>query len=454
MRIFCGPQNGVLFLIFLAVTAFVAFADSSLAQVHTEMRMFSDSFISPEFEATQKSNYQFVGARLRTESFSEENLKMDIAGGVAVGEPLLNYLNFSEIFIESSQNQNETFYFGRKKMQWSELDSRWDLGIWEPVFKWNPLSAERQGLTGIFWQVERPYFTLALFASPIYLPNQGPNFDIENGRFVKGNPWFRRPPETIRIWDEATEIEYKLQKPDEAQVVLQNSFGIRIAFGETKNLRGQLSYTYKPVNQLAMGYDGNLDIAQLKGIVNIHPQVFYHSLAGADLSYKTGDIRAGLSGLYDHTNNDYVFEEKNLTRSVFADSLLVSPFIEWFQGSWGLAFQHLDMIGGGTKEEGELASSTREPLMIKYPFQQADQITLMSNLFKRHKLNTKISYLHSQKNNFDLVRFSSRFDLSTLWSIVAEMQLLKAGSSTIDNQNEIAQFANNDRFMMGVTYVF
>ncbi|WP_347357481.1 hypothetical protein [Bdellovibrio sp.] len=419
------------------------------------MRLFSDSFISPTFESAEKTNYQFVGAQIKTDPFSEDSLKMDVAGGVAIGAPLLNYLNISEFYVQSRQSETETFYLGRKKMLWNELDTRWDLGVWEPLFKWNPLNAENQGLTGLFWQVDKPYYTLVLFASPLYIPDQGPSFEIEDGTFVKGNPWFRRPPESIRIWQEATAIDYKFEKPSESQVVLQNSFGLKLSFGDPQGLRGQVAYTYKPANQLAVGYEGNLNVAELKGAVNLQPQVFYHSLVGGDISYKYERFRFGVSGLYDKPSKDDIFEEK-WTHPVFEDAVLVSPFIEWATGAFGVAVQHLDIVGGQVKEEGELASDKRAALMTRYPYQEATQVSVMGNFSfrKTKRLMTKLSYTHSEKNKFDLIRVSARFRVSGLWSFIGEAQLVKADPADKDNQNEIAQFVNNDRLMLGAAYVF
>ncbi|HWU44812.1 MAG TPA: hypothetical protein VN132_15275, partial [Bdellovibrio sp.] len=231
------------------------------------MKLFSDSFISPEFEATQKNNYQFVGAQLKTESFSEDSLRMDISGAVAMGAPLMNYLNITEFYYQNKQSNSESFFIGRKKMLWSELDSRWDLGVWQPVFKWNPLAPEEQGLSGIFWQVDKPLFSFVLFASPLYFPNQGPSFEVENGDFTRGNPWFHQPPQSVRIWNEATAMQYRFDQPNETQVVLQNSYGTKISFGEAQNFRTQLSYLYAPDNVLALGYKGSLDLSTLKGNV-------------------------------------------------------------------------------------------------------------------------------------------------------------------------------------------
>ncbi len=446
-----GTTILTLALVFLAALA----PKAAFAQVQTEMRLFSDSFVSPTFEATQKTNYQFVGAHLKTDPFNDELFKMDIAGGVAVGAPLLNYLNISEFYIQTETGDTETFYLGRKKMMWSELDARWDLGVWEPLFKWNPLNPERQGLTGLFWQVDKPYYTLMLFASPFYIPDQGPSFEIENGSFVKGNPWFRRPPESIRIWSEATQIDYEFERPKESQVVLQSSYGAKISFGDPQNFRAQVSYIYKPVNQLAIGYQGMLDLAELKGAVTLQPQVIYHSLAGADMSYKWKRFRVGMSGLWDRPSKEEVFDSQ-WTFPVYQDALMLSPFMEWSYGSWAVSLQHLDILGGEVSEKGELADPNRAPLMARYSFKQAQQLAIMHSYgFSRSsRLITKVSWTHSDKNAFDLIRLSSRYRLSNAWSFIGEAQLVKAGEVAAIDQSEIAQFQNNDRLMLGAAYVF
>lgn len=455
MPFYAKTRLRALFFVFLTTTVLFFWSGPLWAQVQTEMRLFSDSFLSPDFEATQKTNYQFVGAQLKTDPFTEDILKMDISGGVALGAPLLNYLNISEIYVQNRQSETETFYIGRKRMLWNELDGRWDLGVWEPLFKWNPLSPEHQGLTGLFWQVDKPFYTLTLFASPIFVPDQGPSFEIENGSFVRGNPWFRRPPESIRIWSEATAIDYRFDRPNESQVVIQNSFGMKLTFGDPQGLRTQLSYANKPANQLAVGYEGNLDVSKLKGAVDLQPQVFYHSLTGLDVTYRSDKFRMGLSSLLDRPNKDMTFESK-WTHPVLQDALLVSPFVEWSNGSIGWSLQHLEVYGGKVSEKGDLADPKRAALMVRYPFQQAQQVAFIFNqtLGKKRRLLSKISLTHSEKNSFDLIRVSARLRLSGLWSLVGEAQLVRADMLTPENQNEIAQFVNNDRFMLGAAYVF
>jgi len=451
---FSRPSLGTLILSLVGSAMALLTPHFAFGQVRTEMKLFSDSFISPEFEATQKNNYQFVGASLKTEPFSDAPLKMDISGGVAVGSPLLNYLNISEFYLQSRQSDSTTFYVGRKKMLWSELDARWDLGVWEPLFKWNPLSPERQGLTGIYWQIDKPQYTFMLFASPFYIPSQGPSFEIQDGGFVKGNPWFHNPPQSVRIWDEATEMQYHMNQPSTSEIVMQNSYGAKLSFGDPQGFRVQTSYIYKPDNALALGYQGSLDLSTLKGSVELKPQVFYHSLTGADVTYKWNRFRVGVSGIWDRPTKEKVFDEVEWTQPVFEDAFLVSPCNEWDKGVWALNFMRLDIYGGKVTEVGE--NQANEPLTNLYPFYQANQVSVLNNWYlgKGRRLMSKVSFTQSDKNDFQLLRVNARLRMSGLWTFFGEMQMLKAGPTDKNNQNDLAQFANNDRLMFGASYVF
>ena len=444
-----------IFLIFLGL---MAGALPARAELRTEMKLFSDSFISDAFDSSQKTNYQFFGARLKTEDTSPEKkdiLHMDLSGGVAFGAPLLNYLNFTEFYVQLQVADDQTFSVGRKKLNWNDLDARWNLGVWEPVFKWNPLTPQRQGLMGLFWELDRKNYGFTLFASPLYLPDEGPSYEINNGQFENGNPWFHRPPDSIHIFNETTKIEYNLQKPNEGDVILQRSYGAKLRLGDPQALLFQLSQIYKPENQLALGYNGVLDIPRDRGVVDLQPQVFYHSVTGADLTYKFYNWRIGTSAMYDRPDQNNVFDSK-WTHPVFQNALLLGSFVEAYYRNFKVYFQRLDISGGNVTEQGDLANPNRAPLTTIYPYRQANEVGMAAQyqFARTRKLIGSLSYTRSDKNDFSLIRFNTRLKLSNLWSLYSEMQLIEAGPVSINNQNDIAQFANNDRFLIGAAYVF
>ena len=380
---------------------------------------------------------------------------MNIDGAVAFGAPMMNYLDISEFYFQTKTSETEKLFIGRKLMTWSELDSRWNLGLWQPLFQWNPLNPEAQGMSGIFWQAERIGYAISIFASPIYIPNQGPTFEIVNGQFVPGNPWFRRPPESVRIFSESTRVDYNFEKPNESHVVIQTSYGARMQIGSADATLLRLSYMYKPSNELALGYAGILNTGTLRGVVDLKPVVFFHALTGIDLTHSWNGLRIGISGVLDRPQKDIEFEER-WTHPQMSDAYLISPYIEYGRPDFLVSLQSLNVYGGEVRDVGDMASADRAPLTMIYPYQQAIKMTLKNRIQFRamQQITSQVSYTASQKNDFDYVQWGLNYRLSSLWSVFSELDLLKAGDTTMANQNEIAQFKNDDRFMIGAAYVF
>jgi hypothetical protein len=120
-----------------------------------------------------------------------------------------------------------------------------------------------------------------------------------------------------------------------------------------------------------------------------------------------------------------------------------------------MSLEALDIKNGETTESGPLASSTRASITSRYPFQQAYQLGLdMHNRIFRKKIETKLSYISSQKNQFQLVKLNSRVDLDQRWSMSAELLTVDASDLSKENRNEIAQYTNNDQLAFGVNYDF
>lgn len=443
--------------LFLGLLTLLAGVGSAEARVVSELRLLNDSFLSPAFDSDNKSNYQFLGAAFQSEDRGEDGLQIDIRSAYAFGEPLMSYINLSELYYRTRFDQKQEFALGRRRMTWSELDARWNFGLIEPVFKWNPLSPERQGLSGLFWQTDPANVRISLFGSFLYLPDQGPSFDLnENGEFERGNPWFSRPPDSLRVLSEASKIEYRFQKPNESQIVLQPSYGARLEIGTESPWKARASHLYKPANQLALGYDGVLDIARDRGVVEIQPAVILHTVTSLDLAYQTKRVHVGIGAALDHPTEETKFEER-WTAPRFSDAYLVSPFIDYrIDRSWTVSAQAIDISGGEVTEEGALASPGRPAITTRYPFQQAAQVSLaFDRSFKGHRrLSMRGSYMTSQRNQFELLRAEARYELSRLWSMQAEMQLVAAEELTKENRNAILPFNNNDRLQVGVGYAF
>lgn len=426
------------------------------AELRSELRWSSDSFLSPAYDQAGPGTSQFVGAAFHNID-PEADLRVDLRGAYASGSPLLSYFNVKEFSYQAKINRQQQFAVGRRKVDWSELDRRWNYGLIEPVFKWNPLDPESQGLTGFFWQTKAKNLSLTLFGSFFFIPEQGASFEIDSdGRFVRGNPWFRRPPDTIRIFSQVSQIEYNFDRPREADIVFQPSYGAKLElFADTPWLL-RLSGFYKPMNQLALGYDGVLDIPRDRGSVEIMPSVIYHQVLAADLVYRSSRFRVGASGIYDLPSTENTFEER-WTRPVFSEATILSPFVDVLLSSdWTLRLQRLQVFGEEVAEEGPLADPSRASITSRYPYREANEVGIeySHSVSRSRSLDLRSSYMWSDENSFQLIRLGGRLALTNDWSIQSELNLVQAEELSSTNRNDIAEFRNNDRFVMGVGYAF
>lgn len=420
-----------------------------------EMRLWTDSFISENYAATIDKNFNFVGVRLDNMTDPESKLKADVRAGFAVDAPILNFFNISELYY-----QRDNFSFGRKKSSWSELDSRWNLAVWEPVFRWNPLIPESQGLTGAFYTLATQNWEWETMASPFFIPEQGPNFSFNpQGELEPLSPWFSQPPTAIRITaeGETTPISYNISKPKVSDVVFQYNLSTRLRYQE-KGFSGQVSYAVKPMNQLPLAYYGNNDIAGDQAPVEIITSIQYHELAGLDLYFKNEAVTIGLSALHDHPLNEAKFQDSDKwTRPIYQDASLLSPYLDFrFSKGFEVRLQHLQISGGDIAEVGPRASADRLAFSKRYPYREAESIGLSyqgRNMFGT-PWQTQLSYTVSQKNKFDILRWGGQISWNRQWTAFSEVLLVRAEASSMTNPSDIGEFDNHDRVLVGVGYVF
>ena len=390
----------------LILSLLLAFGWPVHAEVRSEIRLSSESFLSPAYDTAGPANAQFFGAAFATLD-SEDPLKVDLRGAYSSDAPLMSYMNVKEFAYITSVGEDQRFSIGRKRERWSELDRRWAFGLIEPVFRWNPLAPEGQGLTGLFWGVGEGSVRLSLFGSLFFIPEQGASFEIDSeGRFVRGNPWFRRPPDSIRIFSTTSQIEYNFDRPREADIVFQPSYGARLEILREKEWVWRASGFYKPMNQLALGYTGILDIPKDRGSVEIQPSVVYHQVLASDLIYQSRRWRAGLSAIYDKPSDENPFSSE-WTRPVYHVATLGSIFLDTrISPDWIFSLQTMGIEGGEITEEGKWASEDRASITSRFPYRQASSVALeyQHRLSQRRRLQLRTSYLWSGLEKFQLVR--------------------------------------------------
>ncbi len=262
------------YCLFLLISVGPLFTHS---EILGEAQLQGLSFISEDFENTKKTNYGFFGVSLKSYNAQEDAFKINLKGQYAVGEPILSYLNVKEVFFtlqtQTDAQSNSKIHIGRKLNDWSRVDEKWNLGLFQPQFRWNPLDVESQGLLGFFWEVKTGNLKITFLGSPLFIPDQGANYELKDGQFSAANPWFSAPAQNIYFQNTLLPIDYNIQKPETQDVINQRSFAIQIRYKTDSDYYVNSSAAYQPSNQFAFGYSGVLVTDRVR--VDLKPKTYY-----------------------------------------------------------------------------------------------------------------------------------------------------------------------------------
>jgi len=261
------------------------------AKISFDLGLEQEEFLSPkqaEFQQSSVSNYNFniyIKDRRRIESFGFEFL----AQQQQFSGKNINQMAIPEAFY-SLKSKSSVVSLGRKKIQWNRMDKDWNLGLWQPLVRWDYLRPKTQGLTGIFYQYRSTLIRFTLFGSAIHLPEQGPKFWLEDGQFVSRSRWFKSPQAVIDFMGAPTEFVYSLNRPSDSEVIFQNSLAAKIEMGLNKGAFLELAFADKPRNQfhLSADHDGLVRLGELDTVahVNVYPVSIRHLIYGVESGYQ------------------------------------------------------------------------------------------------------------------------------------------------------------------------
>ncbi len=416
-------------------------------------------FISPDYSQTLKKDYQFIGAGLdtlaeaRQENEIDDSLQVQIRGMIAPGAPVMNYLNVSQLFWKQ-----DVLSLGRKKIAWNYLDEDYSLGIYQPLFKWNPLQWESQGLTGLFLHLETVApipWGMTLFASPLFIPNQGAGYEVQDGVFIASNPYFKAPPTLAYVNEGEFRINYNIQKPSAEDVVMRQSFAGRLFVGAPqKGAFAQISYAYKPMNELNLGFIGYAPAVRQQVNVEIQPVVSNHSVLSADFHYVFENFRAGISAARETPQTPEFSKEWTYTN--FTNSSLVSPFVEFRDKQLELKASLLTIEGAESIGSGPEAHQANKFIPQRYPFRNAAQLSAryQYRLKRFENLALQTRYLRGESGEFDLWLTQASYQWRQGWAFNVVSQMVAVESSEKGLKTAYNSYLDNDLLAMGVSYVF
>ncbi len=421
-------------------------------------------------------NIQTVTGRYTGENNAQPwHLGVNIGGGTSVNGAAGSWFFVSEAWAKWASNSSlnsqtsdrplpADIAVGRKRHAWSKLDDEWNLGLWNPLFRRDPLRPEKQGLTGLFAAWKFGGVRMMIFGSGLSLPEQGPRFQIEDGQFVSLNPWFVEPTDKLILFSHETRVRYRIEMPDIEDIVLQPSGGLLMSVGDRDDgLWMSTGYINKPRNILALPFDASLQLSSTpssEAVVVIYPHVQRHQLVSIDAGYATQKIDFFMSTLAEFPDSQPP-SDQTLTYQLMEPQYLFAPGIEGrpFPSSSldpRILISWLHQEGGNVREFGPYSSNRISVFAPRMPFTEGLLSTLKVTLVRGYhqSLEASVRWLEEIQQRGTLLMTELRYRPTRAWAVTAGVDVLGTRAVEADKSGLINRFRGNDRVYAGVSYVF
>ncbi|MCB9095487.1 MAG: hypothetical protein H6621_10505 [Halobacteriovoraceae bacterium] len=184
--------------------------------------------------------------------------------------------------------QNWELSYGFQIVDWVEIDRVWGLGKINNRTNFDFFRPGQEGLPGVRYKRKlSSWFMFDIFASFLYIPELNPplNIDADNGTITSKSPWAQVPATTANIEGVGVrQIFYDVNKPGAEDIIFQESYGINLRISPYEDVHFTGFYLRKPENSLTNTANVTLDPGDFSPIAKIEPEIFYHTLFGAQLA--------------------------------------------------------------------------------------------------------------------------------------------------------------------------
>ena len=435
-------------------------SESRPMQAYGQIRLEGMQYLSPIPESPSLTYSQLLSARLSMlKETSAADFALDVSGGTFFSRGQSHYV-VHEAYVATPGKELKV-YVGRKKKDWSEMDRRWQLAMFQPKFSIDTLRPEEQGLAGIFVDYNKEKLEVLAFASPLYIPSMGPDIREESGGLVTDSRWYRTPSRDYDFNNRINTIYYDLDIPDTMKLASNPGGGMMARVGSKEHGPWMvISAAYKPVNELILKRQNFKDISQDKLDVTVSPDVTYHNIRSVDIGYKFANAQASLSYLEDEPivktpDTDWAIQKLEGIRA-FSGALDFNV-----ERVWGrtLAFQlgYFKADGGGIQDIREDGSADKVTLFdqrLQFTNAVSMRVEGQVGTFFRRPFVTRFKYLYDSDQKGSLVNTEFLYYPDQKWAVVAGADILGVQDESYKPSSFLNSYRANDRFYGGMTYVF
>ena len=456
---------------------FVASFANAQSRTQALLGVESTSYFSQLDNSTAPVSFSLLHADIRSYRPDGRYLGWGVNGGFAyitdTRDPLIK-VNEAFIATVPAPAENWQLTAGRRLYNWSQMDSDWKLGLWQPRYRWDYLDPELQGLTGVFFRAQQSDWEFVVLGAPVFIPEQGAPLKSEGGTIVSSSRWVSQPASKVNLLNYDTPMNYYINVPPSREIIDNPGGAAYLRLGDrSQGVWAHMAYAYKPMNQLLLSAnpDNRLrgreiesaDIAgSATGVVQIHPRVIYHQLSEVTAGYSQSEEYAvwlsvlNEQPIMDNPPNRWISQQ-------VAPTFLMSPGVSYDFPAVGprptrLKASVLKQWGGDARDSGELANSSDKSLFEpRYPFRNAFMTEFQMPWWWSGQRVLIFSVRGIYEWEDQGVVFSTKFHFqpAAMWQLLVGADLLgQWGGENDSNLSFGSRYRGNDRVFGGVNYVF
>lgn len=444
----------------------VAFC-SAEAEVDLQLQVIQSQYLSEPQNRIQTNSYSSLGIRLKGATDIKDSLSWgyDFLGLGAMDGSEHGYIAMPELFVSARPGvKGLRFTLGRERFVWSRFDEEWRMGIWQPYVRWDYLHPRPQGLTGLFAHWDNQDVQVTLFGTGIFLPDQGPQFEVVDGEFHSSNRWFRQPQSRHTVVDQDKRLNYELDSPKIDELILNPGYGVSLQVGGKEYGPWlKTSLANKPINQLHLGIDGYHNLSRIErfmeSVAVVHPVVARHTVMTIEAGHRAEDYQGWISITEERPDNPDLpeeWEESSLYPTRFLGAMFSHRLnIPGWKTHW-FKYGYLN-VTEDVPRQGDVPQDTLESSLDRYPFKEVVSFEWTAPVIDRtrRRLDLGIRYLYSLPERGGLLSAKAEllWNQRTRWDLGVDI----LGSGVSDSSSDrglMTLYRNNDRVMGGVTYVF
>jgi hypothetical protein len=264
----------------------------------------------------------------------------------------------------------------------------------------------------------------------------------------------------ISIFGKDTPVRYTLQLPEMRKLLLNWGAGVTARVGAEIGPWASAGYAFKPMNQLLLADDGDLQIrvdkSQIRAEATVFPRVQYQRLVSLESGYASEPFNAWMSVLSESPLRDST--PATWTTQETRPALLVSSSLDFRiagapKHATRLDLSYLRGWGGNAGDQGPTSVVGVSSFEARYALLNAVALGVKSPLLSHFSGQSR--FLYDIGHEGTVWSTELRYQAHSSWILGLGADLLTSEQDEDpENSDIIGRFRANDRVHAGVTYVF